>query len=291
MEAPRRRGPLRRSRYRAYARYVNETNPRQRPIATPASRALAGIASARGWLARRTARRVGGHPRHRRAAAALALAAAAVATVAAASAAAGLRFNTSGSLPRGLYRLTGATPRRFALVLVCPPPAAAALARRRRYLPAGPCAEGTRPLGKLLLAVPGDLIEVSAAGLEVAGRLAPFSRPLAADAAGRPLPRTAFGRRRLAPGEVWVYAPHPRSFDSRYFGPVPAASLRGTLVPVWVTSATASDRVLLDLIARHGAHGSARQRSRAAVPAVPGVNAAGSRAPGRQLAAPVASRK
>jgi len=168
--------------------------------------------------------------------------------------AAGLRVNFSGSLPRGLYRLErGApAPRAFDLVLVCPPPAAAALARRRRYLGAGPCPAGSRPLGKLVLAGPGDLVELSAAGVAVAGasRVAPASRPLAADAAGRPLAHASYGRRRLGRGELWAYAPHPRSFDSRYFGPVAAAGLRGRLTPLWVTRSSPADRTLLELAAR-----------------------------------------
>jgi conjugative transfer signal peptidase TraF len=161
-----------------------------------------------------------------------------------------LRYNTSGSLPRGLYRLTDAPPRPFDLVLVCPPAAAAALARERGYLRRGRCPGGVRPLGKLLLAGPGDEVEVSAAGLSLAGRRAPASQALATDAAGRPLPAIPRGLYPLARGAAWVYAPHPRSFDSRYFGPVSATALRGTLTPLWVTRTTAADRTLLDMLAR-----------------------------------------
>jgi conjugative transfer signal peptidase TraF len=176
------------------------------------------------------------------AAAALAAAVAAVAL--------GLRFNSSGSLPRGLYRVSSATPRRFDLVAVCPPPAAAALARARGYLAAGSCPGGVRPLGKLLVAGPGDVIELSALGLRLDGRLAPASQPLAVDAAGRPLAHAALGRRRLAPGEIWLYAPHPRSFDSRYFGPAASGALRGTLRPLWVTHSRGADATLARLLAR-----------------------------------------
>jgi conjugative transfer signal peptidase TraF len=167
-------------------------------------------------------------------------------------AAAGLRYNASGSLPRGLYLLrplpasgaaarangSGApipSARRWGapLVLFCPPPQAAALALARGYLRPGSCPGGTRPLGKLLLAGSGDRLDLSARGLAVNGRPLPLSAPRRADPAGRPLRPFPFGRLRLAPGQVWVYAPHPRSFDSRYFGPLEARNLRGLLVPVW----------------------------------------------------------
>ena len=40
----------------------------------------------------------------------------------------------------------------------------------------------------------------------------------------------------VAPKEVWLLSGHdPRSFDSRYFGPVPEAkSVQGIARPVWV---------------------------------------------------------
>jgi conjugative transfer signal peptidase TraF len=147
-----------------------------------------------------------------------------------------LRLNTSASLPRGLYRLTRRPPRRGSLVLLCPPPAAARLARARGYLPAGPCPGGVAPLGKMLLALPGDTVEISPRGLALDGRPVPLSRLSPADSLGRPLPAAPAGRHRLAPGQVWVYAPHPRSFDSRTFGPVADRLLLGTLEPLWTES-------------------------------------------------------
>jgi conjugative transfer signal peptidase TraF len=145
----------------------------------------------------------------------------------------GLRLNTSASLPRGLYRLARRPLTRGALVLLCPPPAAARLARARGYLPPGRCPGGVEPLGKMLLALPGDTVEITARGLAVDGRPVPASRPSPADSLGRPLLPAPAGRRLVRPAEVWVYAPHPRSFDSRYFGPVSAQRLLGTLLPVW----------------------------------------------------------
>jgi conjugative transfer signal peptidase TraF len=147
----------------------------------------------------------------------------------------GLRWNASASIPPGLYRLSHRPARRGDLVLACPPEAASRLALERRYLPRGACPGGTQPLGKRLLAVAGDGVELSPGGIAVGGIPAPVpgSRPLARDTAGRPLAAWPSGRRTLGAGQVWLFAPHPRSFDSRYFGPVAAADCQGVLLPVW----------------------------------------------------------
>jgi conjugative transfer signal peptidase TraF len=156
------------------------------------------------------------------------------------------RCNGSPSLPRGLYLelpegWQGRAPAPGDLVLACAPPAAAELARRRGYLGDGPCAAraagGAAMLGKLVLAAAGDEVVFGPGGLAVNGRPVAGSRALACDRLGRPLAHYRFGRFRLAPGEVWLFAPyHPRSYDSRYFGPVAESALRGRLLPVLVAN-------------------------------------------------------
>ena len=50
-----------------------------------------------------------------------------------------------------------------------------------------------------------------------------------------PLQRLTDGAYRVTPNEVWLLSNYdPRSFDSRYFGPVPAANVLGVAHPVWV---------------------------------------------------------
>ena len=195
-------------------------------------RAENGGSAMSGWRRR-------GLPRHRALRRAVAVGAAAIL---AAVGCCGGRLNTSASLPRGLYLevprgwLAG-PPARGDLVVACAPAAAGELARRRGYLDSGPCAAGAvggaAALGKVVLAVGGDLVTVGEAGLEVNGRPVAASRALRSDGVGRPLSPLAPGRFRVAAGEVWLFAPyHPRSYDSRYFGPVAAAAIRGWLVPL-----------------------------------------------------------
>ena len=156
------------------------------------------------------------------------------------------RFNTSASLPRGLYvelplSWLRRAPARGDLVLACAPVVAAELARRRGYVGEGPCdagaAGGAAALGKIVLAVAGDEVAFGEGGLAVNGRAVAASRPQVRDTAGRPLAHFPFGRFRVPAGELWLFAPyHPRSFDSRYFGPVAAGAVRGWLIPAIVAN-------------------------------------------------------
>ena len=133
----------------------------------------------------------------------------------------GLRINTSTSMPRGLYRSVAGGVRRDAVAAVCLPPAIARFGMERHYLGAGSCPDGSEPVVKVLAAVAGDRIEVTASAVLVNGVRLPHSQPLDRDRGGRELLPFAAGEHRLEPGEVWLYSPYEeRSWDSRYFGPV-----------------------------------------------------------------------
>ena len=135
----------------------------------------------------------------------------------------GLRLNGTPSMPVGLYRLapirqTGL--RRGMLVAVCAPLKAAQLGRHRAYLSGGRCAGDAEPLLKTVVGVVGDVVSTAENGILVNGHLLPDSRPLSFDSAGRTLVPWSRKRYRLRPHQVWVYADHPKSWDSRYWGPV-----------------------------------------------------------------------
>ena len=121
------------------------------------------------------------------------------------------------------------------LVLLCLPPRVATFGRSRRYLPGGNCPGGMAPVGKPVFAVGGDTVVVSAGILARNGVPVPASRALAVDAAGRPLTSLPDGTYPALRGNLRVLATRsPRSWDSRYFGPVPASGVRGILHPLWV---------------------------------------------------------
>ena len=145
----------------------------------------------------------------------------------------GLTLNFTASLPRGVYLRVDPALKRGSLVLVCLPESWAALARERGYLGRGSCPGDTQPLGKRIGAVPGDEVEWASGGLRVNGRLLPKTTPLSRDSRGRPLPHPKRTHLELRPSELLVFASHPRSFDSRYFGAIPRGSVIGTLKPLW----------------------------------------------------------
>jgi len=145
---------------------------------------------------------------------------------------AGLRFNDSPSMPTGLY--VGTSPESDAsLVVFCPAEPFARLSAERGYRSRGNCPDGAEPLAKPIAARSGDIVGLSATGMAVNGRLLANTAPLVKDSAGRPLSHWPFGRYVVAPGTVWVASSYsPRSFDSRYFGPVKASQVREHVRPL-----------------------------------------------------------
>lgn len=146
-------------------------------------------------------------------------------------------FNLTPSMPIGIYRLTPLSKsgvERGGFVAVCAPPVAAELGRRRGYLAAGRCPTAAEPLLKVVAAVAGDSVTVSANGVTVNGCLLPHSRALSHDAAGRRLSPWPQGHYRLSRGDFWLYADNDRSWDSRYWGPGQAAAVRAMAFPLLV---------------------------------------------------------
>jgi conjugative transfer signal peptidase TraF len=140
----------------------------------------------------------------------------------------GLRMNTSPSLPMGLYITTADTDAN--LVEFCPVDPFATLSIARGYRDPGACRDGAAPLLKPIIARSGDVVEVSAHGISVNGALLPNTAPLATDTKGRHLEAWPSGQYVVKPGTIWVASSyHPRSFDSRYFGPLSTAAIRHRL--------------------------------------------------------------
>lgn len=151
---------------------------------------------------------------------------------------AGLRFNATPSMPVGFWRMVpNHTPlHRGEVVVVCPPDTAPLrLGQERGYVPPGDCPGGSEPLIKPIAAVGGDVVAVSAAGIAVNGQPVPDTAQLSRDSAGRCLEPVPAGAYPVALGEVWLLSGHDRrSFDSRYFGPVPESSVQGVTRPLMV---------------------------------------------------------
>ena len=137
-----------------------------------------------------------------------------------------LIWNASASAPLGLY---GVVPNqlfsRGDLVLAEPPDTARRLAAERGYLAADV------PLVKRVGALAGDTVCGAGVAITINGHQ--VVERLSANSRGRPLP-TWEGCRVLLGGEVFLLtAAVPNSFDGRYFGPVEATAIIGSLVPLW----------------------------------------------------------
>lgn len=151
----------------------------------------------------------------------------------------GVRLNLTPSLPRGIYKIERGRASLGDLVAVCLPESYGAFGRERGYVGHGACPGRAAPLLKRIGAVGGDHLEITADGVLVNGQLLQGPAP-AVDSQGRALDPLPARDLVLARGEVWVFAPHPRSWDSRFFGPLPVASLRGRVRPLWVAKETAA---------------------------------------------------
>ena len=137
----------------------------------------------------------------------------------------GIRINASPSLPIGLYKTTSDPTAK--LVEFCPEEPFASLSVSRGYRIKGSCHDGAEPLMKPIVAVKGNVVVISNKGITVNGKLLPNSTARLSDTKGRPLTHWPFGQYQVATGTVWVVSSfNSRSFDSRYFGPVPITAIR-----------------------------------------------------------------
>ena len=138
-----------------------------------------------------------------------------------------LILNLSASLPRGLYLVRHvATLERGMLVLVHPDTALEHLLVTRGYLPAG------MPLLKPVVALGGDEVCVVEEEVRVNGTV--LATTVAdVDSAGRPLPQWQACKTLTAAEVFLLSAADARSFDSRYFGPVPRQTIVGTATFLW----------------------------------------------------------
>lgn len=167
-----------------------------------------------------------------------AVAAAPVAAVLVASAGFGITYNSSPSIPVGLYRIQplDGEPARGEIVGVCLEGEFARLALERGYVhPRGlerlvygtRCESGVGLIGKPVAGVPGDTVEIRGEGVRINGRLLPCGWAPARDRLGRPVPRVPPGRSVLGDGEYWLQSSlMVHSLDSRVIGVVSRGAIR-----------------------------------------------------------------
>lgn len=149
-------------------------------------------------------------------------------------AALGLHINFSNSYPVGIWRFSSsAAPTRGDYVVFRFPEDnhLYPLAVERQYLRRQ--GSGYAPLMKRLAALPGDAVAVNGS-VSINGAAWPHGEVGTTDSSGRPVPRVE-GTSVVPEGFCWVLSDYnSRSFDSRYFGPIPIAAIYATARPVLI---------------------------------------------------------
>jgi conjugative transfer signal peptidase TraF len=156
--------------------------------------------------------------------------------------AARLIFNVSRSAPRGIYdsipRPTVWNNKGHATetyVFFCPAQQWPGFRDNPNYRKGwtGNCPDGFEALIKPVVAWPGDTVTITPFGVAVNGSFIRNSMALTKDRNGKELHHYAFGNYKVREGELWVVSSYsPKSFDSRYFGPIPIAAVKAWAKPL-----------------------------------------------------------
>ncbi len=140
---------------------------------------------------------------------------------------------SNSSCAEGIYRLVDAPTGRGELAAACLPVNAEQEGLMRGYLADGDCPGGGEPVLKVIGGLRGDEVDVEAGWVAVNGKRLANSATLTRDSAGRPLTHVVWGKRRVGAEEVWLFGlNNRRSWDSRYFGPIPLQAIRGVAEPL-----------------------------------------------------------
>jgi conjugative transfer signal peptidase TraF len=144
----------------------------------------------------------------------------------------GIRLNLTPSEPLGIWRIEPVSRDLVIgdLVFICPPPTPPFQeAWQRGYLRRGLCVSGFAPLIKTVVALPSQRVAVG--DTVVIDRVVlGASRIRESDGKGRPIVPYSGGV--VPPGYLFLHSPFASSYDSRYFGPLPASGLLGLARPI-----------------------------------------------------------
>lgn len=134
-----------------------------------------------------------------------------------------LVWNFTTSVPVGLYSVSQRHPAKGDLIAIVPEGSAREALDAYGALPAG------KVLLKQLRAVASDVVCRSGASITINGAEVAIARLRSYDGRALPVWREC---RSLGPDEVLVLAPHPLSFDGRYFGPIDINQIIGVATPL-----------------------------------------------------------
>ena len=147
---------------------------------------------------------------------------------------AGIRINTSPSIPVGVYWMTQRPIQVGEYVIFCPPNRPVfqdALARG--YIHAGFCPGGLGYMMKKVVAARGDTVSFTPNGVQVNGEHLPYSKPQKRDGSGRALSGWRVNHVALNESELLLMTDQSvLSFDARYFGPINKNQVKAVVIPL-----------------------------------------------------------
>ena len=152
----------------------------------------------------------------------------------------GARFNTSNSIPLGLYWITKHSIQKGEYVLFCPPPKTIfQKALIRGYIHSGFCPGGLGYLMKRVAATKGDIVSINQKGVWVNNRFIEHSLPYPTDEQGRSLPKLTYQQVPLKSSELLLMTDQSElSFDARYFGLIKRSQVKAVISPVLTWGST-----------------------------------------------------
>lgn len=144
-------------------------------------------------------------------------------------------FNWTDSLPRGLYEKTKEPITYGTLISECLPKKWAELAINRGWIQFGACPNGTMPLLKKVVALPGDRVEFNKHFIRVNGEVLLGTKRLEWDSQGRQMPVEIDGEVVLGSDEYVAIADNiENSLDARNMGTTKRKDIVDTWRPTWV---------------------------------------------------------
>lgn len=149
----------------------------------------------------------------------------------------GYRFNTTHSIPYGLYKISNSPITRNAYVIFCPPDKKAfRIAKERHYVSAGFCPNGYSLFMKEVIGIPGDSYEFTQNGLILNHVFIENTKPINEDKFHRKLP--IFYSKGILKNDEYILMGRevPNSYDARYYGLINSNNISNTILPIFVSN-------------------------------------------------------
>lgn len=147
----------------------------------------------------------------------------------------GVRINTTGSIPKGIYITSKHPIEKNQYVIFCPPPSELFdEAKQRGFFSSGVCPNNYGYMMKRVAAASGDTIAILDDGVYVNGERLPNSTPLRKDGRKADLPYIRIKQNTLKKDELLLMADNdPTSWDSRYYGVIQKNQIQSAIIPIW----------------------------------------------------------